>query len=439
MLPGVSPLNHHLVLYLATSLAVSGACGALGCRHQRAAPPAPPPPVVTVTRPVMYPVQTYFEYNGHLEPVEMVQVVARVEGFLNEIDFTEGDDVEEGKLLFEIDPREYQAAVKRAEADKLKAGAELRRAQSEEARVKRLRASGAISEEEYEQRVSTRETAEAVVSQTAAALEAAQLQLSYTKIHSPIHGQINRTLVTRGNLVGQTGNTLLTTIVSMDPLYVYFDAPERDLVEYQRSLREVTENEILSGTFRVEVGVASEQGYPHVGKIDFRENRVDIGTGTVRVRGRIPNPRVPPANVRILYPGLYARVRIPSGTPRPLAAIPEDALMTGQEGRFVYVLGADNVVEKRSVTVGPQVFKGEPPEGKQGWTLAPAEGAEPPAAEGDESSVAVEAPVPSVIAIESGLTTDDVIVINGLVKARPGTPVAPQSRKLRPPPGDAGK
>lgn len=427
-------MNRYVVTNANAGLMLAFAVSVLSCDRPRAAPVAPPPPVVTVTSPVMFPVQSYFEYNGHLEPVETVEIVARVEGFLNESTFTEGDDVEQGKLLYEIDPREYQAAVKRSEADKLKAAAELKRAQSEEARVKRLRASGAISEEEYEQRVSTRETAEAVVLQTAAALEAAELQLSYTKIKAPIEGQISRTLITRGNLVGQSGNTLLTTIVRMDPLYVYFDAPERDLVEYQRSLKEVTENEILSGSFRVEVGVASEKGYPHKGRIDFRENRVDIGTGTVRVRGTIPNPRVPPANVRLLYPGLYARVRIPSGDPRPLAAIPEDALMTGQEGRFVYVLGPDQVIEKRTVVVGPQIFKGEPAGDEPGWTLAPADPGETDKGRIDEGGTdAALARVPSVVSIESGLTVDDVIVINGLTKARPGAPVTPVSRKLQPP------
>lgn len=404
-----------------------------GCQRVRQAPPAPPPAVVTVSKPVAYPVQTYFEYNGNLDAVEMVQVTARVKGFLNEILFTEGDEVKQGSLLFKIDPREYDAAVKRAAADKQKAVTELKRAKSEEERVKKLKSSGAVSDEDYDLRVAQRETAEAVLKQTEAALESSQLQLDYTQILSPITGQISRTQVTRGNLVGQNENTMLTTIVSMDPLFVYFDIPERDLVEYQRSLQAGQLADLLSRSLPVEVGVATETGYPHPGVIDFRENRVDSGTGTVRIRGRIPNPRVPPGNARLLYPGLYARVRIPSGAPKSMPVIPEDALMTGQEGRYVYVLGEGNVVQKRSVIVGPVVWKALPQskEKSPGWTLL----APTTATQGDTPPKQQQpTPVPAVIAIESGLTIEDRVIINGLTKARPGLPVAPEMREMKAPP-----
>ena len=290
----------------------------------------------------------------------------------------------------------------------------------------------AISVEDFEAKVAARETAEAVVLQTEAMLESNQLQLDYTKVYSPITGQISRTLVTRGNLVGQNENTLLTTIVSMDPLYVYFDAPEQDLVEYQRSLKAGEEADLLKQSLPVEVGVATEDGYPHAGKIDFRENRVDTGTGTVRVRGRIPNPRVPPGNARLLYPGLYARVRVPAGEPRQLPAIPEDALMTGQEGRYVYVLGEGDVVQKRTVKVGPHVWKAPiandgPAADKakaDSWTLTFT----------DKDKAVQTVPVPSVVAIESGLTTADRIIIVGLTRARPGAAVTPEPQELKPPP-----
>jgi multidrug efflux system membrane fusion protein len=373
-------------------------------------------------------VQSWYEYNGWLDAVETVRVTARVKGFLDEVRFTDGEEVKQGDLLFKIDQREYQVGVKRGEADRLKASAELKKARADEERAKQLAARRAISDEEYQQRVAAVDTAEAVLKQTEAALEAAQIELGYTEVRAPIAGQISRTLVTRGNLVGQGEPTLLTTIVSVDPLYVYFDLPERDLVEYQRSRSEKPLPAPTSRTVPVEVGVATEAGYPHEGRIDFRENRVDTATGTVRLRGRIPNPRVPPGNARLLYPGLYARVRIPAGDPRPLPAVPEDALMTGQEGRYVYVLGDDNVVQKRTVTVGPQVWKapapanGEPPR----WALVPPD-------EGEAAKV----PVPSVVAVESGLQPGDRVVVNGLTKARPGAPVAPQEWALEaPPPGD---
>ncbi len=410
-------LNHSILARTALALALG--LSAAGCRREKPPPAAPPPPVVSATHPVSYPVQAYYEYNGNLDAIDTVQVVARVKGFLQEILFREGAEVEKGELLFKIDPRDHQAALKKAEADLLKATAELKLARSDENRVKSLRGTGSVTEEEFAQRVAARESAEAVVKQVEAALEAAKLELSYTEIRAPIAGQISRTLVTRGNLVGQGEPTLLTTIVRMDPLYVYFDVPERDLVEYQRTILEAPPP---GGTpsAPVEVGVATEVGYPHKGHIDFRENRVDIGTGTVRIRGRIPNPRVPPANARLLYPGLFARVRVPAGGPRPLPAIPEDALMTGQEGRFVYVLDANDIVQKRTVTVGPQIYKALATESQPSWTLVAADGAK-------------SEPVPSVVAIEHGLTPKDRVVVNGLMKARPGAPVAPEAWELKPP------
>lgn len=406
-----------------------------GCQPQRPVQAPPPPPTVTVSQPVSFPVQIYYEYNGNLDAVEMVQVTARVKGFLNEILFKEGDEVKQNDLLFKIDPREYVAATKRADADRRKAVTELKRAKTEEERVKKLRGTGAVSDEDYEQRVATRETAEATLLQTEAALDASQLQLGYTEIHAPIQGQISRTLVTRGNLVGQNENTMLTSIVSMDPLFVYFDVPERDLVEYQRTMRSGHQGDLLSRTLPLEVGVATESGYPHAGVIDFRENRVDMGTGTVRIRGRIPNPRVQPGNVRLLYPGLFAKVRVPSGPPTQLLCIPEDALMTGQEGRYVYVLDDKKVVTKRSVTVGPSVWKAPllPDPRQRGWVLTSLDGDGKAAAE--QKSV----PVPSVVAIESGLKPSDQVVINGLTKARPGSPVTPDVRELKPPPADDKK
>jgi multidrug efflux system membrane fusion protein len=405
----------------AAALALCTAVGLAGCARERPAPPEMPPPEVSVTRAVAYPVQLYRAYNGTLDAVEMVQVRARVKGFLDEVAFKEGDEVKQGDPLFKIDPREYTAAVKRAEADKQKATSDLAQARSEATRAGRLRNTRAMSTEEYEQRLATRDVSEAALMQAQAALDAALLQLSYTEIRAPIAGQISRTLVTRGNLVGQNESTLLTTIVRMDPLYVYFDVPERDLVEYQKSLRAKELPDVLSQKLPIEVGVATEEGYPHKGKIDFRENRVEHSTGTVRMRGRLDNPRVPPGNARLLYPGLYARVRVPAGPPRSLPAIPEDALMTGQEGRYVYVLGEGDVIQKRTVTVGPSVWKAPLPgeEGPPGWALTDAAGK--------------PGELHSVISIESGLKPGDRVVFTGLTKARPGAPVAPQAWEMKAP------
>jgi len=404
-------VSRGLLFCFGVALAVSG------CQRTSPPPPAPPPAVVTVTRPIVYPVQRYYELNGYLDAVETVQVVARVRGFLDEIFFTEGEEVKPGDQLFRIDPRAYEAAVRKADADRLKAVAEARKARSEGERAAKLVASRALSAEEAEQRFAAHQAADAVVKQMEALLESARLELSYTEIRAPIGGQIGRTLVTKGNLVGQNETTLLTTIVSVDPLFVYFDVPERDLVAYQQALRDQALPTPTSQEHPVEVGVTTEKGYPHAGKLDFRENRVDTGTGTIRLRGRIPNPLVPPGNARLLYPGLYARVRVPAGPPQPLPVIPEDALMTGQEGQFVYVLDEANVVQKRSVTVGATVWKGAA--AATSWQLTGGESAEP---------------VQAVVAIDQGLTPGDRVIVNGPAKARPGATVAPLERTLKPPP-----
>ncbi len=416
-----------------------------GCRPPRPTPPTPPPPAVTVIRPVSYPVQAYYEYNGYLEAVESAQIKARVRGFLTDVLFTEGADVKEGDLLFKIDSREYVAAVKRADGDRLKALAELRRAKAEEERSKPLVAARNLSVEEFQQRIAARETAEAAIKQSEALHELAQLDLSYTEIKAPIDGRISRAIVTRGNLVGQGEATLLTTIVPVDSLFVWFDVPERDLPEYLQIMQ------AGNGVARVEIGVADEEGYPHSGFIDFRENRGEPGTGTIRIRGRIDNPPVGPKQIRRLYPGLYARVRVPRGEPKLQLTIPEEALMAGQEGRFVYVLNDQNVVAKRTVSVGPQVWTLPPPEKSSApipipilipvlipipipipiphWQLTNPN----PPTEGDQARTRLT--IRSVVAIDKGLTAGDRVIVNGLQKARPGAPVTPAEWEFKPPSG----
>lgn len=427
-------------------LLLAGLIGlAAGCARKAEAPPAPPPPVVTVVKPVPYLVQKYLEYNGYLDAVETVQVTARVKGFLRKIDFVEGSEVHVDQELYEIDRREFEATLKKAEADRLKAMAELKRASADEDRAKQLLATQAISMEDFQQRVANRESASAVVKQTEAAIETAKLDLEYTIIKAPIDGQINRTLVTKGNLVGQNENTLLTTIVGVKELYVYFDVPERDLIEYQRGIRDKPPASASAESYQLKVGISTEKGYPHPGRIDFRENKVDTGTGTVRLRGRLENPKVGPGNVRMMYPGLYARVQIPIGDKKELLAIPEDALMTGQEGRFVYVIDQGNMVKKRTVKLGPNIWRvPENPEGvKLPWTLtnpAPPKTPEPKkdAPPAKDAPPSKEAPLPppsvrSVVAVEEGLKPGDRIIVNGLQRARPGTPVTPEDWDFRGP------
>ena len=416
-----------------------------GCRDKPAMP-AMPPPVVTVTSPVSTSVNDYLEYRGHLDTMEMVEVRPRIKGLLTEIHFTEGTEVEKGKLLYEIDRRETTTAEKKAiaelekaKADVLNWDAQIKLAQAELDRATLSSKTGVGAKTEFDKATAQLEVnkaektaAEASRDAAEAALHTARIQLSYTRILAEIGGRISQTRVTRGNLIGVTEPTLLTTIVRMDELYVFFDAPEGDLVEFQRAMMASQVPEPTSRQIEVQVGVTNEEGYPHKGRIDFRENKVDVATGTVRIRGRIPNP-ASAAGVRTLYPGLYARVRVPTGQPKTLLAIPEDCIMTGQEGRYVYVVKPDNTVERRLVTVGPQVWKAPPAvsgESPGGWVMTnpnpapPSNGGPPPRS---------RRPVQSVVSIVTGLKATDRVIVDGTQKARPTLEVAPQAWTLNPP------
>jgi multidrug efflux system membrane fusion protein len=426
-----------------------------GCQKPKAAPQAPPPPTVSVAKPSMQKVQPYYEYNGYLDAIETVQVKARVKGVIEKIAFTEGAEIKKGDLLYVIDPREYVAAeakakadIKKAEADAANAKAQMHLAQAEVDRIARLSSTGAVSQSEYDKALGTlasykaqQDVAFANRDAGEAALQTARLDIEYTQIKAPIDGRINRTLVTAGNLVGQNETTLLTTILRMNELYVYFDTAERDLIEFHRSAK----NELTP--LEIKIAVTGEEGYPHIGFIDFRENRVETSTGTVRVRGRVKNPVVASDNVRLLYPGLYSRVQVPSGQQRIMPVIPEDALMTGQEGRFVYVLMKDNMVKKQSVKVMQQpywrVSSANPK--APAWQLsaptnppaAPPAGAPPAGTPGAGGPPPGPPPGPlpvlSMVAIEEGLSPDDRVIVNGLTKVRPGSPVNPEDRHLIPP------
>jgi RND family efflux transporter MFP subunit len=417
---------------------------AVGCQKDKAAMPEMPPPQVTVASPVICKVQHYLEYNGSLDAVERVQIKARVKGVLLEIEFKEkekeGLEVKKDELLYRIDDREYQAAaaksradIARATADIENSKAQIRLAEAELERIKRAVATGVGSKSDLDKaeaqlaaNLAQLDTAKANVKAGQATLQMDELNLEYATIKAPIGGRISRTLVTKGNIVGQNEMTLLTTILRVDDLYVYFDIPEHDLVEYQRSLK--GESSTSQKEAVIQVGVATEEGFPHVGKIDFRDNQVERGTGTINIRGKIPNPLINPTE-RLLHPGLYAHVRLPVGEPVEKPVIPEEALMTGQEGRYVYVIGADNKVEKRSVTVGPQVWASSPSSAQplSGWTLFNLKPAEKDKAE-------KPVPLQSIVAIEKGLNVGERIIVNGLQKARPGLPVSPIEWRLQEPP-----
>ena len=262
----------------------------------------------------------------------------------------------------------------------------------------------------------------------AAALRTANIQLGYTDIKAKIGGRIGRTLIDDGNLV-LADTTVLTTIVKVDELFVYFDAPETDLLLYQQSIMSGTTKGKPGDAIPVEVGIGKENGYPHIGQIDFRENRVDTGTGTIRIRGRIDNP-VSAGGSRAMLPGMYARVRVPKSAPGPQLVIPEDALMTGQEGRFLYVLTPDDKIERRIVSIGATVWKAPtqtPGVALPTW-VAVNPAPPPPPAEGPPAPA--RRTIKSMVAVVAGLKADDRVVLDGLHRAKPGDPVAPEEWRL---------
>jgi len=360
------------------------ACGALGCAVlmvlSGCAPsvPPPPPPEVTVSLPVKRDIVDYAEFTGTTEGFESVEIRARVKGFLESIRFEAGQMVEEGELLFVIDPKPFQARVDQAEADLASKKAHFERNQTELRRTEELVAQDAATDRELVTARTARDSSQAAVDAAQAALDEARLDLGYTSVVSPIEGRVSRNLVDVGNLVGDTEATLLTTVVKHDPVYVYFDVSEKvvlDVLAWRREHTEPTDKP------KVYLGLANEEGYPHEGFIDFLDNRVDTATGTAIVRGVFENPE------GFLYPGLFVRVRIPTQPQKDALLVKETALGTDLGGKYLLVVDDQNVVAQRHVELGSLI---------------------------DGMRV-----------IRKGLAADERYVVKGLQRARPGLPVTP--------------
>ena len=309
------------------------------------------PPVVSVVQPVAREIVEWDEYTGRLESPESVEVRARVNGYLDKVHFKEGKEVKKGDLLFTIDRRPYQAEFDRAEAEHQRAESQAELAKNDAERAKRLIATKAISEEDFDTKTRTYASAVATVKSAKAAIDSARLDLEFTEIRSPINGRIGRALVTEGNLVSGgvagAGATVLTTIVSQDPLYCYVDVDEHSVLKYLRLRREGKRVSALDAEIPVEVALADEKDFPRKGHIDFVDNKVDPTTGTVRCRGVIANPE------RTLGPGFFARLRIPGSGKYSALLLPDRAFGSDQAEKFVYVVNAEKKVEFRPVTIGP--------------------------------------------------------------------------------------
>jgi RND family efflux transporter MFP subunit len=318
------------------------------CTQQQPSSP-PPPPKVTVSQPVVREVVEWDEYTGRLEAVESVEVRARVNGYLQSVHFTDGAVVKKGALLFVIDPRPYQAELNRAKAALEQAMARYERTQKDYARAQQLVKSRAMSQEDVDTRAADQREAEEFVQAARAAVDAARLNVEFTQVKAPISGRISRQFVTEGNLIngGTAESTLLTRIVSLDPIYGYFEVDERSYLKYTHLWRDGTRPGAPDVKTPVNLGLANETGFPHQGQLDFIDNRLDPNTGTMTGRAVFPNPNL------TLIPGLFARVRLPGSSQYKALLIPDEAIGSDQTQRFAFVVNDQNIVESRKVELGP--------------------------------------------------------------------------------------
>ena len=352
--------------------------------------PSKPPPSVAVAHPVVQTVLEWDEYTARLAAIESVEVRPRVNGYLASIHFADGSIVKAGDLLFVIDPRPYEAVLARARADLALAEARLDLAQKDLARAQTLLKSRAISQEEAETRAANLRQTEASTAGARAAVDAAALDVEFTRVTAPLAGRVGRHLVDEGHLVtgGATNATLLTTIVSLDPLDCYFEVDEQAYLKYVRlglSGKRPSSREVQNP---VEIGLADEEDFPHRGWMDFVDNQIDPASGTMQGRAVVPNPDL------ILSPGLFVRLRLPGSGVYQAVLVPDEAIASDQAQRFVWLVDGENRAQYRKVVLGP-LYEG-------------------------------------LRIVREGLSGDDRIVVSGLQRVRPGIVVTPEEAPIPP-------
>jgi len=342
---------------------------------------------VLVGRPVAETITDYEDFLGHTEAVMSVEIRARVGGYLVKAlrdggPNKEGTEVKEGELLFEIDPRTYEADKGKAEAAVAQSQARLERLTKDLKRAQELLPTRSIAQGDYDQIAGDHKEGEAAVKTAEAALRLANLNLEFTKVRAPCDGRVSKQLIDPGNMV-QADQTPLTTIVTLDPIYAYFDIDERTLLQLRRLVRAGQLKSAREAKVTILLRLADEEGYPHEGTIDFADNCLDKMSGTLRLRGVFPNPK------RVLSPGMFARIRVPIGEPHRAILIPEEALGSDQGQKFLYVVNEKNEVGYRRVQVGSLHGK--------------------------------------LRVIKSGLAEGDRVVLEGLQRVRPGIKVQPKN------------
>lgn len=359
--------------------------GLMGCSRSASKTVAPVVPPVSVAHPIQRKVNEWDEFTGRLGSPETVEIRARVSGYVEKVHFKEGSDAKLGDLLFTIDPRPYQAVVDRLKAELGAARARAELASGEAKRAEGLVATKAISTDTFETRVKTATEAAQSVLGAEAALQSAQLDLEFTQVRAPIAGRISNARITAGNLVtgGSTANaTLLTTIVSVDPIYCYFDADEASVLRYRQLYREGKRHSAMFEPIPAEMELGNEQGFPHKGRIDFVDNQLNPATGTIRARGVFPN------GDKLMSPGFFARVRIPGAGEYDAVLIRDNAIGSDQGRAFVLTVDDQDTAVYRAIKLGPIVD--------------------------------------GLRVVREGLSESDRVIISGLMTARPGLRVKPQ-------------
>lgn len=310
---------------------------------------APPEALaIPVSHPVERQVTDYVDFTGRVEAPEAVSVVPRVTGYLVSAPFKEGVEVKKDDVLFEIDPRPYQAQYDQAEGQVVLNKARVREAMADNARAKELsKTPGAISKQDLDRYQAAEEEAQASVQAAKASLEVYNLNLGFCQVTSPLTGQISRYYLTPGNLVNQD-QTQLTTVVSVDPMYVYFDIDENTVLRIRRAVNDGKIQRYQQGEIPIYIGLEGEEGYPHAGTVNFVNNQVNPGTGSITVRGVVPNAK-PEHGVRLLSPGMFVRVRLPIGQPHDALLVIDRAIGSDQGIKYVYVVDDKNVVQQQRV------------------------------------------------------------------------------------------
>ena len=346
----------------------------------------PPPPKVEVALPLQRPITRYLEATGNASPIKNVDLVARVQGVLQSINYKDGAFVKEGTTLFTIEPETYKLKLEQAQAAEIGAQATLKQAEADFKRQSDLVQRQVVSQATLDTSTSARDNAQANLQQAQVNTRIAAVNYGYTNVVAPFDGIVSAHLVSVGELVGASSPTQLATIVQLDPIYVNFTVNEQDVLRFREEARRrgLTASDI--GQFTVEVALQTETGYPHTGKLDYVAPTINQSTGTLAVRGILPNPD------RVLLPGFFVRVRVPVDRQQDALLVPDVALGSDQAGRYVLVVNGDNVVEQRKVQTGPL-----------------------------EGGLRV---------IETGLKADDRVVTAGLLRAIPGQKVDPQLQKI---------